>query len=275
MLDHDRFPVGRGNLAADLADLGRDVIRRSWAGVVHDVEDRDAAGTGAGQQAGRLGEGVLRAVQLHDTAPVGVLAVDHDQGRVRQRSRLIAQPEQPAQGYVRGHGHPLSPGVLPPQDAGTSCHVLCLSRLESQAAKGTTGMPFRQSPRRRSTFHPRPAAGRGASPCHLHVFSTPSPHPAARVAGVAALGSRLAWSIRSITLRHDCWPRPSCEIRRWPAPRLLPCHAAGCYRRLRVTWVTPLGLFTASIRNRSSSPSSPSQSRSPRPSTIGTTTMCA
>ena len=58
-------------------------------------------------------------------------------------------------------------------------------------------------------------------------------------------------------------------------PCLLPCHAAGCYRRLRVTWVTPLGLFTASIWNRSSSPSSPSQSRSPRPSTIGTTTMCA
>ena len=58
-------------------------------------------------------------------------------------------------------------------------------------------------------------------------------------------------------------------------PCLLPCHAAGCHRRLRVTWVTPLGLFTASIWNRSSSPSSPSQSRSPRPSTIGTTTMCA
>ena len=58
-------------------------------------------------------------------------------------------------------------------------------------------------------------------------------------------------------------------------PCLLPCHAAGCYRRLRVTWVTPLGLFTASIWKRSSSPSSPSQSRSPRPSTIGTTTMCA
>ena len=58
-------------------------------------------------------------------------------------------------------------------------------------------------------------------------------------------------------------------------PCLLPCHAAGCYCRLRVTWVTPLGLVTASIWNRSSSPSRPSQSRSPRPSTIGTTTMCA
>ena len=53
----------------------------------------------------------------------------------------------------------------------------------------------------------------------------------------------------------------------------LPC--SGCYRRLRVTWVTPLGLFTASIWKRSSSASSPSQSRSPRPSTMGTTTMCA
>jgi hypothetical protein len=46
-------------------------------------------------------------------------------------------------------------------------------------------------------------------------------------------------------------------------------------RRLRVRWVTPLGLFTASIWKRSSSASSPSHSRSPRPSTIGTTTMCA
>jgi len=57
--------------------------------------------------------------------------------------------------------------------------------------------------------------------------------------------------------------------------RPAPCPASGCYRRLKVRWVTPLGLFTASIWNRSSSPSSPSQSRSPRPSTIGTTTMCA
>jgi hypothetical protein len=52
----------------------------------------------------------------------------------------------------------------------------------------------------------------------------------------------------------------------------LPCPA--CYRRLRVTWVTPLGLFMASIWKRSSSASKPSQSRSPRPSTMGTTTMC-
>ena len=52
-------------------------------------------------------------------------------------------------------------------------------------------------------------------------------------------------------------------------------YTTDCYRRLRVTWVTPLGLFTASIWKRSSSASSPSQSRSPRPSTIGTTTMCA
>jgi len=52
----------------------------------------------------------------------------------------------------------------------------------------------------------------------------------------------------------------------------------GCcdQRRLRVTWVTwvtPLGLFTASIWKWSSSASSPSQSRSPRPSTMGTMTM--
>jgi len=54
----------------------------------------------------------------------------------------------------------------------------------------------------------------------------------------------------------------------------VPRRAAACYRRLRVTWVTPPGLFTASIWKRSSSASSPSQSRSPRPSTMGTTTMC-
>src|SRR5215469_16490596 len=37
------------------------------------------------------------------------------------------------------------------------------------------------------------------------------------------------------------------------------------YWRLRVRWVTPLGLFTASIWKRSSTASRPSQSRSPRP----------
>jgi hypothetical protein len=48
VLDDHRLPRDGGNLVADLADLGRDVIGRSLAGVVHDVEDRDATGPGAG-----------------------------------------------------------------------------------------------------------------------------------------------------------------------------------------------------------------------------------
>ena len=107
VLDDHGLPRNGGNLVADLADLGRDVVGRSLAGVVHDVKYRDAVSPGASQHAGRLGKGLLRAVQLHDTAPVGVLAIDHDQCRVRQRSRSIAQPEQAAQGHVCRHGHPL------------------------------------------------------------------------------------------------------------------------------------------------------------------------
>jgi NAD(P)-dependent dehydrogenase (short-subunit alcohol dehydrogenase family) len=90
VLDDHRLARDGSDLVADLADFGCEVVGRSLARVVHDVEDRDARGPGAGQQAGRLGEGVLRAVQLHDAAPVGVLAVDHDQCRVRQRSRPVA-----------------------------------------------------------------------------------------------------------------------------------------------------------------------------------------
>src|SRR5690242_5354678 len=45
--------------------------------------------------------------------------------------------------------------------------------------------------------------------------------------------------------------------------------AADNYWRVKVRWVTPLGLATASIRKRSSSASRPSHSRSPRPSTMG------
>jgi len=101
---------------------------------MHDMEHRDAAGPGAGQQAGRLGEGVLRALQLHDTAPVGVLAIDHDQCRVPQPSRLIAQPEQTAQGHIRGHGHPLSLVYSCSRMAEPVVMFICLSRLESQAA---------------------------------------------------------------------------------------------------------------------------------------------
>ena len=52
------------------------------------------------------------------------------------------------------------------------------------------------------------------------------------------------------------------------------CPGGGDQRRLNVTWVTPLGLLVASIRKWSSSASSPSHSRSPRPSTMGTTTTC-
>jgi hypothetical protein len=47
-------------------------------------------------------------------------------------------------------------------------------------------------------------------------------------------------------------------------------RVAARYRGLRVTWVTPLRLLTASIRKPSSRASSPSQSRSSRPNTMGT-----
>ena len=46
------------------------------------------------------------------------------------------------------------------------------------------------------------------------------------------------------------------------------------YRRENVRCVTPLGELTDSMANRSSSPSRPSHSRTPRPRTIGATTMC-
>jgi hypothetical protein len=49
---------------------------------------------------------------------------------------------------------------------------------------------------------------------------------------------------------------------------------AEIYRLVNVTWVTPVGVLTASTSKRSSSPSSPSQSRSPRPRTMGVITMC-
>ena len=45
-------------------------------------------------------------------------------------------------------------------------------------------------------------------------------------------------------------------------------------QRLNVTCVTPLGVLTASTSKRSSNPSRPSQSRSPRPRTIGVMTTC-
>ena len=46
------------------------------------------------------------------------------------------------------------------------------------------------------------------------------------------------------------------------------------YRRVKVRWVTPLGLFTDSTLNRCSIPSSAVHSGSPRPSTMGTKAMC-
>ena len=49
---------------------------------------------------------------------------------------------------------------------------------------------------------------------------------------------------------------------------------ASSYRRENVMCVMPLGLLTTSIAKRSSSPSRPSHSRTPRPRTIGAITMC-
>jgi hypothetical protein len=63
-----------------------------------------------------------------------------------------------------------------------------------------------------------------------------------------------------------------------PGPRRLGAPSAAqvsqIYRWVNVTCVTPLGVLTASTSKRSSSPSSPSQSRSPRPRTMGAITMC-
>ena len=60
------------------------------------------------------------------------------------------------------------------------------------------------------------------------------------------------------------------EVTRWPG-RFRDHH-----RRLAVNvrWVTPEGVETASMLYASSSDSRPSQSRTPRPSTIGTCTTC-
>ena len=92
-----------------------------------------------------------------------------------------------------------------------------------------------------------------------------------RLAGAASIAAALRYQAAG-SVAH-CKRSRSAE--RLAGPATMAPRVATCYRRLRVRWVTPLGLFTASIWKRSSSASSPSHSRSPRPSTIGTTTMCA
>ena len=63
-----------------------------------------------------------------------------------------------------------------------------------------------------------------------------------------------------------------------PVPRRLKAPSAvrvsQIYPRVNVRCVTPLGVLTASTSKRSSSPSSPSQSRSPRPRTMGAIPTC-
>jgi len=128
-------------------------------------------------------------------------------------------------------------------------------------------------------FGSRGSAGRGRAPPRAVV--APRSCPERTRLRLAAPVSPGAWQspVALLRLRADgASRRPVVSPllpRMWELrENLTPCDAAYYYRRLRVTWVTPLGLFTASIRKRSSSASSPSQSRSPRPSTTGTTTMC-
>jgi hypothetical protein len=65
---------------------------------------------------------------------------------------------------------------------------------------------------------------------------------------------------------------------RWQREYMIAARQIGdppeIYRRVNVTCVTPVGVLTASTSKRSSSPSSPSQRRSPRPRTMGAMTMC-
>ena len=73
-----------GDLRVDLPDLGVDVVRGAIATVVDDVDHRRPRLPRLGEQAGGSVEGWLPPVELHHAGGVGVLKVDHDQGRVGQ-----------------------------------------------------------------------------------------------------------------------------------------------------------------------------------------------
>ena len=58
------------------------LIGRSRAGDVHDVEDRDSCGARPLQQPFHFAQRVFNSSELHHAAPIGVLAIDDDQGGV-------------------------------------------------------------------------------------------------------------------------------------------------------------------------------------------------
>lgn len=100
----DRLAPGRRHRIGDAPDVGVDVVGRTGPAIVLDVEDRHAERPRARQQPLRFGQGIFHADQLHDAAPVGVLAVDQDQGRVGQGAGLGAHAGNVAQGGGFGHG---------------------------------------------------------------------------------------------------------------------------------------------------------------------------
>ena len=89
MLGDDRLAGLRRDLVADLLDRRRNVVGRPWAGIVPDVEDRDAGVARPRQQTRGFGHGRLDAGELHRARAIRVLAVDHHQRRLAQRGRLV------------------------------------------------------------------------------------------------------------------------------------------------------------------------------------------
>ena len=123
------------------------------------------------------------------------------------------------------------------------------------------------------THHPRPSIEMDGGTAFHFIDASPAEalDQARRAQPRRILLSKItAGGAKKIGQPHD--PAGGCPA--GPRSQTGPAAQLHRYRRVKVRWVTPLGLLTASVWKRSSSASSPSQSASPRPSTMGATTMC-
>ena len=91
-LDHHRLARAGRDPVDDRAALALDVVQRTGAVVVLDVDDRDSRRAGPLQQRGRLVQRGLHTVEFHHALGVGVLAVDQDQ---RRSARLTGSSGRP------------------------------------------------------------------------------------------------------------------------------------------------------------------------------------
>jgi len=207
-------------ISDDLADLGSHIVGRTLAGVVLEVDNRDAGRTGPLKQLSRLIQGGSDPIERHDPPDISVLAVDHDEGGIGQTRRGRRQAAEGSQGCGLRHDR---------SSRGSSSlrlNVLLLLFVLGVGAGSVLGYPISPQRSRNGQERDRRRNGAHRSPLLLRQWRPPEAE--------AAVADPL-WRQSSTGLRALYAAAPPGAKTRRRTSRLHPSATPSAFRTWRVS----------------------------------------